>query len=180
MVDEPTQQLPVPPEGGEVPESTTKDRPPGGLLLVTAAVAGVLCLGGGGLALFGVLPQPARPIFSHSGNAAIGQDNGPGQVDATDHPATTTGPTSPPASSTSPAPPGSTTTGASSTASAASAMPLPSAGGPASPSVVVFYATCADAKAAGAAPLHAGQPGYRSELDHDHDGVACEKNDKEK
>lgn len=38
----------------------------------------------------------------------------------------------------------------------------------------VYYAKCADARAAGAAPLYAGQPGYRSGLDSDGDGVACE------
>jgi hypothetical protein len=44
--------------------------------------------------------------------------------------------------------------------------------------VVVFYATCAQARAAGAAPLRAGQPGYRIELDRDGDGLACEKKEK--
>ncbi|MDK9674340.1 excalibur calcium-binding domain-containing protein [Propionibacterium freudenreichii] len=29
-------------------------------------------------------------------------------------------------------------------------------------------------RAAGAAPLHRGQPGYSSNLDKDGDGVACE------
>ncbi|MEU4801128.1 excalibur calcium-binding domain-containing protein [Actinosynnema sp. NPDC023587] len=38
-----------------------------------------------------------------------------------------------------------------------------------------YYANCTDAKAAGAAPLYAGQPGYRAGLDRDGDGVACEK-----
>ncbi|GLW68490.1 hypothetical protein Kpho02_07890 [Kitasatospora phosalacinea] len=38
-----------------------------------------------------------------------------------------------------------------------------------------YYGNCAEAKAAGAAPLHAGQPGYRPGLDRDGDGVACEK-----
>lgn len=36
------------------------------------------------------------------------------------------------------------------------------------------YASCADAKAAGAAPLYRGQPGYSTKLDRDRDGVACE------
>ncbi|MDO4918163.1 DUF1524 domain-containing protein [Kocuria sp.] len=36
------------------------------------------------------------------------------------------------------------------------------------------FARCADARAAGAAPLYAGSPGYSSELDGDGDGVACE------
>ncbi|TDV56623.1 excalibur calcium-binding domain-containing protein [Actinophytocola oryzae] len=38
-----------------------------------------------------------------------------------------------------------------------------------------YYANCAAARAAGAAPLHAGEPGYRAGLDRDGDGVACEK-----
>ena len=38
-----------------------------------------------------------------------------------------------------------------------------------------YYANCTEAKAAGAAPLYRGDPGYRAKLDRDHDGVACEK-----
>lgn len=37
-----------------------------------------------------------------------------------------------------------------------------------------YYANCAEAVAAGAAPIYAGSPGYRSGLDGDGDGVACE------
>lgn len=37
-----------------------------------------------------------------------------------------------------------------------------------------YYANCTDARAAGAAPLRRGDPGYRSGLDRDNDGVACE------
>ena len=37
-----------------------------------------------------------------------------------------------------------------------------------------YYAKCADAWAAGAAPLYRGDPGYRSGLDGDNDGIACE------
>jgi hypothetical protein len=36
------------------------------------------------------------------------------------------------------------------------------------------YANCAAVRAAGAAPLHRGAPGYRAALDRDGDGVACE------
>lgn len=36
------------------------------------------------------------------------------------------------------------------------------------------YGSCAEARAAGAAPLFAGQPGYSRKLDRDGDGVACE------
>ena len=39
-----------------------------------------------------------------------------------------------------------------------------------------FYANCDDAKAAGAAPLYKGDPGYRPELDRDKDGIACDQN----
>ena len=38
-----------------------------------------------------------------------------------------------------------------------------------------FYANCKEAKAAGAAPLYKDDPGYRSDLDRDGDGIACEK-----
>ena len=38
----------------------------------------------------------------------------------------------------------------------------------------VYYRNCSAAWAAGAAPLHRGQPGYRPEMDGDGDGVACE------
>lgn len=37
-----------------------------------------------------------------------------------------------------------------------------------------YYANCAAARAAGVAPLHKGEPGYRSGLDRDGDGTACE------
>jgi hypothetical protein len=37
-----------------------------------------------------------------------------------------------------------------------------------------YYKNCDAARADGAAPLHAGDPGYRGALDRDKDGVACE------
>ena len=49
----------------------------------------------------------------------------------------------------------------------------PAAVEPAAPAAV-YYANCAEVVAAGAAPLYAGSPGYRSGLDGDSDGVACE------
>lgn len=51
---------------------------------------------------------------------------------------------------------------------APAAPAAPAAGGD------VYFARCAEARAAGAAPLYAGQPGYRSGLDRDGDGIACE------
>lgn len=38
----------------------------------------------------------------------------------------------------------------------------------------VYYKNCTAARAAGAAPIYQGQPGYRAALDRDRDGVACE------
>jgi len=48
----------------------------------------------------------------------------------------------------------------------APSAPVPDAG--------VHYPNCKAARAAGAAPLYVGQPGYRIGLDGDGDGVACE------
>lgn len=37
-----------------------------------------------------------------------------------------------------------------------------------------YFANCASARAAGAAPLRRGDSGYRAGLDRDNDGIACE------
>ena len=39
----------------------------------------------------------------------------------------------------------------------------------------VYYKNCDAARAAGAAPINRGEPGYRSALDRDNDGTACDK-----
>jgi hypothetical protein len=56
--------------------------------------------------------------------------------------------------------------------------PVVSAPAPLYPQVPIptssYYANCSAARGAHAAPLYAGQPGYRSALDRDGDGVACE------
>lgn len=46
---------------------------------------------------------------------------------------------------------------------------------PTAPAAGAYYAHCADARSRGAAPLYRGQPGYRSGLDRDGDGIACER-----
>jgi len=38
-----------------------------------------------------------------------------------------------------------------------------------------YYANCAAVRAAGAAPIHRGEPEHRSGLDRDRDRVACEQ-----
>lgn len=40
---------------------------------------------------------------------------------------------------------------------------------------VAYYKNCTAARAAGAAPIQEGEPGYRSALDRDGDGTACER-----
>lgn len=37
-----------------------------------------------------------------------------------------------------------------------------------------YWRGCNDARAAGTAPIYAGEPGYREGLDGDSDGIACE------
>ncbi|TLM70289.1 excalibur calcium-binding domain-containing protein [Pseudarthrobacter sp. NamB4] len=51
--------------------------------------------------------------------------------------------------------------------------PAPAPAAPAAPASV-YFGSCADAKAAGAAPLYSGQPGSRAGLDRDRDGAGCE------
>lgn len=41
-------------------------------------------------------------------------------------------------------------------------------------SSAVYYKNCTAARAAGAAPIQKGEPGYRSALDRDGDGTACD------
>ncbi|MFC3564956.1 excalibur calcium-binding domain-containing protein [Xanthomonas dyei] len=42
------------------------------------------------------------------------------------------------------------------------------------PSTGAVFRNCAEARAAGAAPVQRGDPGYGPHLDRDHDGVGCE------
>lgn len=51
-------------------------------------------------------------------------------------------------------------------------QPVPAAPAPAP--ARVYYANCSEARAAGAAPIYEGQPGYSRKLDRDGDGIACE------
>ncbi|MEU2243210.1 excalibur calcium-binding domain-containing protein [Streptomyces sp. NPDC018338] len=45
----------------------------------------------------------------------------------------------------------------------------------AEPEPDVYYANCTAVRAAGADPIHSGEPGYGRHLDRDGDGVACER-----
>jgi hypothetical protein len=63
--------------------------------------------------------------------------------------------------------PGSTTFGSGPPPSSTASTAVP-------PTDTAYYANCAAARAANATPLHRGEPGYREEMDGDHDGIACE------
>jgi len=52
--------------------------------------------------------------------------------------------------------------------------PSPRTYGVASSSGSAYFANCSAARAAGAAPVRAGDPGYSARLDRDGDGVGCE------
>lgn len=60
------------------------------------------------------------------------------------------------------------------TPTARSTRPAAAGQAPAQEGTGVVYGSCAEARAAGAAPLRAGSPGYSRKLDRDGDGVACE------
>ncbi|WP_245953519.1 excalibur calcium-binding domain-containing protein [Arthrobacter silvisoli] len=46
---------------------------------------------------------------------------------------------------------------------------------PAAPPAAVYYKNCTEARAAGAAPVYEGTPGYGKHLDRDGDGIGCDK-----
>ena len=57
------------------------------------------------------------------------------------------------------------------TANALAPQPAPALAPPAG---AISYANCTAVRAAGAAPIHRGDPGYASKLDRDGDGIGCE------
>ncbi len=59
-------------------------------------------------------------------------------------------------------------------AKAAKPAPVAPAAPPVSAGTATSYANCTAVRAAGAAPIYAGQPGYSRKLDRDGDGIGCE------
>ncbi|WP_456847358.1 excalibur calcium-binding domain-containing protein, partial [Cellulomonas sp. P5_C6] len=58
---------------------------------------------------------------------------------------------------------------------AAAAAAAAQAEAPAAPSGgSAYYQNCDAVRAAGADPIHVGEPGYSRKLDRDGDGIACE------
>ena len=68
--------------------------------------------------------------------------------------------------------PGSASTVAVLPRAAAAPQPAPATAPP--DGAAIYYANCTAVRAAGAAPIHRGDPGYASKLDHDGDGIGCE------
>jgi Excalibur calcium-binding domain/Protein of unknown function (DUF1524) len=60
------------------------------------------------------------------------------------------------------------------TASSPAPQPAPAPVAPAPPAGAVYYANCTAVRAAGAAPIRRGDPGYAPKLDRDGDGIGCE------
>jgi hypothetical protein len=54
------------------------------------------------------------------------------------------------------------------------AVPKPPAPEPEPEPVAVSYKNCTEVRAAGAAPIHRGEPGYAKHLDRDGDGIGCD------
>lgn len=106
-----------------------------------------------------VAPPSTRPPGSGNPTTTTTQ---PGTTTSTTVPGTTT---TRPDSTTSTTEPGGTTTTV--PGGTAPGTTVPGGGG-------VYYQNCDAVRAAGRAPLYAGQPGYRTGLDSDRDGVACE------
>lgn len=52
--------------------------------------------------------------------------------------------------------------------------PAPAVAPKPQPAGEVYYQNCTAVRAAGAAPIHIGEPGYSRKLDRDGDGIACE------
>lgn len=91
------------------------------------------------------------------------------------NPATCGGDTSGPATTTTTAPPPTTppaTVPPSTSPPPTAARPAPTTTSPSARGS--SYANCTEARAAGAAPLYRGEPGYAPKLDRDGDGIACE------
>ena len=87
-------------------------------------------------------------------------------------PATTAAPTTTPPTAPTTRATAAPTTRATTPSTTAAPVTQPATTAPPSPSV--YYANCAAARAAGAAPVYRGDPGYGSHLDRDGDGVGCE------
>lgn len=120
---------------------------------ITLGVASFVCF-----MMIGIL-TPTKVETIERVNSKVGQDTTP---TSTNTPAPT--PSSTPAPTPTPAP-----------TIAPTPVPTPAPTiAPAPAAQSAYYANCTAAKQAGVAPIYRGQAGYRSALDRDNDGIACE------
>ena len=147
------------------------------MLKIHAATAGVLA---GALLLAGCSSSVRAPKVTPSASSSSTSASASPSVSATPSSSPTPSASATPSPTVIPSPV--PTTEAPAQAPAAEA---PSAQAPAAPvseapaqqapaQSSVYYKNCDAVRAAGAAPLHRGEPGYRPGLDSDGDGVACE------
>ncbi|MBA2946903.1 excalibur calcium-binding domain-containing protein [Streptomyces himalayensis] len=126
-----------------------------------------------------VLPALAVAFFIGLG-AAGGGDTGGDAQSAADQPqptATATVTTTATATETAEPEPAATVTVRATRTVKATVTAQPADGGSGGSSAgdeSVYYGNCSEARAAGAAPVHRGEPGYGSHLDRDGDGVGCD------
>jgi hypothetical protein len=139
---------------------------PASAALIALAVAGALSGG----------PQEADVALDSSTTTATARattTEAPATTERAPRPTTTVPPTTtPPTTTAAPALP--PTTAAPPPPAPVAPAPAPKAPAPAPVPAVGPFANCDAARAAGAAPLHVGDPGYAPKLDRDKDGVACE------
>ncbi|MDT3443592.1 excalibur calcium-binding domain-containing protein [Pseudofrankia sp. BMG5.37] len=153
----------------------------GGFVALILFASCVAAIGGAGTADSDPSPRPVVATAATSTTPLATGTTSPATTPATTNPATTPTTTAPAVAVTDPAgatsPPGQVDPPRTQQAPpppppapATTAAPPPADPDP----VDVYYANCAEARAAGAAPLHRGEPGYRSGLDRDNDGTACD------
>lgn len=146
------------------------------MLKIHAATAGVLA---GALLLTGCSSSVRAPKVTPSASSSSTSASASASVSATPSssptPSASATPSESPSPTVTPSPVPTTETPAQAPAAEAPAQQAPAQPVQQAPAQSsVYYETCADARAAGAAPLHRGEPGYRPGLDRDGDGVACE------
>ncbi|TCC08814.1 excalibur calcium-binding domain-containing protein [Kribbella soli] len=110
---------------------------------------------------------PSAPATTPVPQAPTRSTEQPARVVATT-PTPTSTPTLTPTES--PTPSEATTTAPTTPTPTPTVVPTPTS----TPTTVVFR-SCAEARAAGKAPLHRGDPGYSAALDRNGDGVACDR-----
>lgn len=134
-------------------------------LAAGAAVVGVLLAGCNGTDDSGDNPPTSPPSTSPVITVVP-------TISVTPRPTTTSTPTRTPTATPTPTPTERRATAKPVPKKTTSAVVPPPA--PEPPSADVYYPNCAAARAAGVTPIMEGQPGYRSGLDRNHDGEACE------